>query len=130
MATNKGASRTDGTPSTPEESSGITIQAKSDRQVNLLEKNKKNLALAYRQEKQVAVSMSPMYAPYLGKVHRVGLNGISIFIPCDGRSYDIPKSFASELHRKRRSIDDVIMRQQRQGSVGDNFERSIGELTL
>lgn len=106
------------------------VQVNSDRKVQLLENRRRELALEYRKEKKIPVSISPMYRPYFGNVLRIAVNGISVFVPCNGKTYDVPSTFAAELNRKRARIDALLTRQQKVGDVNSNFERTVGELRL
>ena len=71
-----------------------TVEAKAARHYNELELKRKNLVSKYREEKKVPVTISPFYAPYLGKVVRVSVNGIIVDIPADGQTYSINKTHA------------------------------------
>ena len=45
-------------------------------------------------EPKVPMYLSPMYRPYLGNVADITINGVSIFFPVDGNTYEVPRSFA------------------------------------
>lgn len=81
-------------------------------------------------EDLVPVSMAPLYRPYFGEVMTVGLNGLNIYLPIDGRTYKIPKSYAPIVQERRRRVDDFITRRQRMSNVQSNFETYAGELKL
>lgn len=81
-------------------------------------------------EERVKVQLAPMYRPYFGKIMAVGLGGIYIYFPVDGRSYPVPKSFAAIIHARRRAVDAHIMRKNRLADVQNNFESYAGELKL
>ena len=76
------------------------------------------------------VTVSPFYAPYLGRVVPVLVNGIRVDIPADGRTYQINETHAGEIIAKIRKIDNLIARQKRASNVSDNFESNIGELQI
>jgi ribosomal protein S12 len=86
------------------------------------------LARKYAQEPKKPVSLSPFYSAYLGKVARISLNGISVFVPCNGRTYDVPESFAAELKGRVYRIDQSLNRQKKAADI--KFERYAGELKL
>ena len=94
------------------------------------EQERKNLANFYLNESKVPVTVSPFYAPYLGKVVPVLVNGIRVDIPADGRTYQINETHAGEIIAKIRRIDNLIARQKRASNVSDNFESNIGELQI
>lgn len=91
---------------------------------------RKGLVAKYRAENKVAVSISPFYAPYLGKVVRQIVNGIVVDIPADGKTYMVNETHASHILTKIRRVDAMIARQQRAGDIKNNFEYSPGQLHL
>ena len=105
-------------------------KAQSDKNVRQRTARSKIAALAqqYSNEPRKPVSLSPQYQPYFGKVARISLNGISIFIPCNGRTYDIPESFAAEIRGKIYRTDQSLQRQNKASEI--KFERYAGELKL
>lgn len=98
----------------------------------LLQKDhaRKKLAEVYKREPKVSVMVAPMYAPYFGKVMHIMVNGISIAVPCDGRPYDIPKTFAGEVFRRINAINDQQSKAKRYSDVNANIEGAPGELAL
>lgn len=94
------------------------------------EMKRKSLVSKYREEQKYAVSISPFYAPYLGKVVRQIVNGIVVDIPADGKTYMVNKTHASHILTKIRRVDAMIARQQRAGDIQNNFEYSPGQLHL
>ena len=99
---------------------------------SLLQKDaaRKKLAHVYSNEPKRSVMVAPMYAPYFGKVMHVMLNGISIAIPCDGQPYNIPKTFAEEVYRRLRAVNEAELKSKRFANVSANVERAPGELAL
>ena len=107
-----------------------TVEAKASRDYNALEAKRKSLVYAYRSEEKVPVTISPFYAPYLGRVVRESVNGIIVDVPADGQTYKINKTHADHIIAKIKRIDAMIARQKRAGDVSNNFEHSPGELHL
>ena len=107
-----------------------TVEANAARKYNELERKRKSLVNKYREEKKVPVTVSPFYAPYLGRVVRVSVNGIVVDIPADGQTYSINKTHAAHITNKIKRIDAMIARQKRAGDVSNNFEHAPGELHL
>lgn len=107
-----------------------TVEAHAARQYNELERKRKSLVNIYRNEDKVPITISPFYAPYLGRVVRVSVNGIIVDIPADGQTYNINKTHADHITAKIKRIDAMIARQKRAGDVSNNFEHSPGELHL
>jgi hypothetical protein len=90
---------------------------------------KVNKGIVERQPK-VSVSMSPMYAPYFGEVMTVTLNGMSIYFPVDGRTYEVPEAFARIIHKRRRMVDSQQNVQAKLGDLTNNKDSFAGELIL
>ena len=107
-----------------------TVEANAARKYNELEAKRKSLVNVYRAEKKVPVTLSPFYAPYLGRVVRVAVNGIIVDIPADGQTYMINKTHADHVIAKIKRIDAMIARQKKAGDVSNNFEHAPGELHL
>lgn len=84
----------------------------------------------YRNEDKTPVSIAPFYAPYLGNVVRVSVNGIVVDVPADGNTYKVNYTHANEIIRKMKRINDMRARQNRMGDVANNFEHTPGELHL
>lgn len=81
-------------------------------------------------QKRVSVALSPMYAPYFGEVMTVSLNGFSIYLPVDGRNYEVPEEFARIVHKRRRLVDAQQNVQAKLGDVTNNKDSYAGELVL
>ena len=98
----------------------------------LLQKDhaRKALAEEYRREPKKSVMVAPMYAPYFGKVMHIMINGISCAIPCNGKPYDVPETFAAEAFRRLNAINEQQQRQKRYSDVSANVESAPGELAL
>lgn len=107
-----------------------TVEANAARAYNALEAKRKSLVTQYRSEEKRPVTISPFYAPYLGRVVRVSVNGIVVDIPADGQTYKINKTHADHIIAKIKRIDAMIARQKRAGDVSNNFEHAPGELHL
>lgn len=114
-------------PATPTVNS---VEAKAARAYNALEAKRKALVNTYRNEEKVAITISPFYAPYLGRVVRESVNGIIVDIPADGQTYNVNKTHADHIIAKIKRIDAMIARQKRAGDISNNFELSPGELHL
>lgn len=107
-----------------------TVEANAAKAYNALEAKRKSLVTIYRKEEKRPVTISPFYAPYLGRVVRVSVNGIVVDIPADGQTYKINKTHANHVIAKIKRIDAMIARQKRAGDVSKNFEHAPGELHL
>ena len=124
----------------PDTSTGNVTNA-SDLDFNVISRQKnhtllqkdharKALAERYKREPKKSVMVAPMYAPYFGKVMHIMINGISIAVPCDGRPYDIPETFAGEVFRRINAINDQQSKAKRYSDVSTNIEGAPGELAL
>ena len=107
-----------------------TVEANAARAYNALEAKRKSLVTQYRNEDKRPVTISPFYAPYLGRVVRVSVNGIIVDIPADGQTYKINKTHADHVIAKIKRIDAMIARQKHATDVSHNFEHAPGELHL
>lgn len=107
-----------------------SIEAAQTIKFNKLEVARRELVKKYREEEKFPVTISPFYAPYLGRVVRVSVNGIVVDIPADGKSYKINKTHADHVLAKIKRIDAMIQRQKRAADVTKNFENTPGELHL
>lgn len=111
----------------------VTFETASRKQNHsLLKKDQARKALVnvYKVEPKISVMVAPMYADYFGKVMHVMINGISIAVPCNGKPYDIPETFAAEVFRRLRAINEQQQRQKRYSDVASNVESAPGELAL
>ena len=100
--------------------------------VKMAENDRKTAELyqQFKQEELKSVMLAPMYQAYFGETMTVTINTLSIYVPVNGRSYKIPKSYAAIVHERRRRVDDHLMRAQRMADVASNFEKEAGELIL
>ena len=90
----------------------------------------KNLVNVYKNEKKVPVRVAPAYAKYFGRVMRVSINGISIAVRCDGKSVELPESFAAEVMRRMSEMDKYDLRRQNMANVAKNVESSPGQINF
>lgn len=107
-----------------------TVEAKAAVAFNALEAKRKKLVDIYRNEPKVPITISPFYAPYLGRVVREMVNGIMVEVPADGQAYNINQTHADHIIAKIKRIDAMLARQKRAGDVSNNFEYAPGELHI
>lgn len=105
-------------------------EAASNKAVAAKEKDRKALAKSFRDQEKVPVQVSPLYMPYFGRVMTVTINGASVAIPCDGKTYMVPATFAEEVLIRLNNQDELIQKKRRLGDVSNNFETSPGELQI
>ena len=103
-------------------------EANANRRIQVKENQRRTLVKHYLSEEKIPVTISPLYAPYLGRVVPVLVNGVRVDIPADGRTYQINSTHASEILAKIRRINEMLARQKKAGDVSNNVESSIGEL--
>ena len=106
------------------------ITAASNKAVAEGEKDRKQLVKSMREQELVPVSVSPLYRPYFGRTMPVTINGASVYIPCDGKTYKVPKVFADEIKVRISNQDDLFAKKRRLSDVSNNFESSPGELRI
>ncbi len=128
---------TEATPIVDVEQAKINLKAaeigmiEANREIATAAARKKELIRKYKKEKQVVTYVSPMYRPYFGNVMTVTINGISIRFPIDGSKQEVPATFADEIERRRRHVDNIEKKQKRMAAVKDNEDKgSIGSLSL
>lgn len=91
---------------------------------------KTTLIEKFKAQPKVAVTISPMYEGYFGRVMQVIINGCTVGIPCDGREYMVAAAFASEANSRRMQIDEQRARQARMANVSNNKEGYMRELSI
>lgn len=128
---------TEATPIVDVEQAKLNLKAaeigmiEANREIATAAARKKELIRNYKKEKQVVTYVSPMYRPYFGNVMTVTINGISIRFPIDGSKQEVPATFADEIERRRRHVDNIEKKQKRMAAVKDNEDKgSIGSLSL
>lgn len=105
-----------------------TTAVGSDNSVLVRDSDRKKLLDAFTKEGSVHVTVSPFYKPYLGTTVMVSIQGITVWVPANGRTYKIPKSFAAVLHEAIAAVDTRVQKIQRMSNVAQNFESTVGEL--
>lgn len=110
--------------------SEASIHAASNKAVAEGEKERKTLARSFKELEFVPVSVSPLYMPYFGRVMTVTINGASVAIPCDGKTYSVPKIFADEIRVRISNQDELFAKHRKLGDVSNNFEASPGALQI
>jgi hypothetical protein len=105
-----------------------TVNKAAEQSLQAVEMKRRALLKTYKTEKTVPVSISPLYKPYFGASMAIGVNGISTYVPCDGKTYHLPKTFATEAKRKIMMIDLMIDRKKRLNDVSSNAESTPGEI--
>lgn len=105
-----------------------SVTQKLAADVTRAQARKHELAQTYANEKKVRVTGSPMYRPYFGNNMPIQINGIMVYVPLDGKTYEIPKTFADVFRNRIARIDALI---QKQGAMADFIEESSpGEVNL
>lgn len=110
-----------------------TKQTKADSAANLAAAEKATrmkAAKLYAAQPKISISISPMYRPYFGNSMEVIINGVYCAIPVDGKVYQVPRSFANEVARRIKAVDEQNTRADKLADVTGNHENYIGELQL
>ena len=107
-----------------------TKKSAMDTSLQKTELRRRELVHFYKSQDKVAVSISPLYKPYFGSSMTVSVNGIAIIIPCDGKTYMIPKTHAAEALGRIYKTDQIIEKKKRMRDVPGNFERNPGDITF
>ena len=118
--------------STKEKQSGsvAAMTADNNQSVNALEKKRLSLVEKYKAEKKYKVKGAPAYQAHFGSVMSIIINGVLITVPLDGRSYEIPESFAQVFNSRIRQIDNMALQQSALADVTNNVESMPGEKDL
>ena len=118
--------------STKEKQSGsvAAMTADNNQNVNALEKKRLSLVEKYKAEKKYKVKGAPAYQAHFGNVMSIVINGVLITVPLDGRSYEIPESFAQVFNTRIRQIDNMALQQSALADVANNIESMPGEKDL
>jgi len=106
------------------------LERSSALEVRRLQQGQQKLARKYKSAKKIEVTISPMYRPHFGKRMPVIINGIPIWVPCDGKSYKIPKQYARIVRARIKAVDDQVKRSKRLSNVSENFESYAGQRDL
>ena len=91
---------------------------------------RKELQIKYRAEPKVLISISPMYAPYVGTKMCLALNNCYIYVPADGNNYPVPLSFADLWMERRIHLDSQIKLALGMANTQNNLEYTPGEITF
>ena len=105
-----------------------SIEKDSDMAVRTAEQERKALARQFRDQEYEAVQISPLYKPYFGNVMTVTINGTSVAVPVDGKTYKVPASFAEEIAIRISNRDELLEKHRRMSRVSENFETSPGKV--
>lgn len=81
-------------------------------------------------QKRVSVTIAPQYRPYFGDVMAVFLQGLAVYVPVDGRSYQIPEDFAAIVHERLARANAHLLKCERMSNIQANVESYAGELKL
>ena len=106
------------------------MTAENNQSVNALEKKRFSLVEKYKAEKKYKVKGAPAYQAHFGSVMSIIINGVLITVPLDGRSYEIPESFAQVFNSRIRQIDNMALQQSALADVANNIESMPGEKDL
>jgi hypothetical protein len=115
-------------PVTTAEAPVVKKAASNRGDVQSVELQRRALLRHYKDEETIPVNISPMYAKYFGKVMTVSIQGITVAIPCDGKTRRYNKTHAIEALSRVRKIDASITRKERMKNIANNIESTPGEL--
>lgn len=106
------------------------MTANNNKSVDALERKRLSLVEKYKAEKKYKVKGAPAYQAHFGSVMSIIINGVLIAVPLDGRSYEIPESFAQVFNTRIRQIDNMSLQQSVLSDVASNVENMPGEKDL
>jgi hypothetical protein len=114
----------------PEEALSPTVERHEGDARSVEVSRRKQLIRLYKAEAKVGITVSPLYAPYVGRVMPLYLNGIYVAVPADGASYLVPESFADMWDERRLALDAIIKKKEGMANVAGNVEKTPGEIPL
>lgn len=94
------------------------------------DRKQKSLLQVYRGENLVPVRIAPSYAKYFGSVMRVSINGIVVSVKCDGRTVQVPETFATEIYRRMANMDAYDLKTSKMANVQQNLDVTPGSLNF
>ena len=106
------------------------MTANNNKSVDALDRKRLSLVEKYKAEKKYKVKGAPAYQAHFGSVMSIIINGVLIAVPLDGRSYEIPESFAQVFNTRIRQIDNMSLQQSVLSDVASNVENMPGEKDL
>lgn len=106
------------------------IEQNQTVEVHQRDKKRQALGRSYKKEAMVPVSIAPFYKPYLSSSAMISANGISVYVPCDGRVHKIPATHAGILFDTIDQINKNLERNSRMSDVQKNVESGIGSMKL
>ena len=113
---------------TTSQSNTQRLTQKLTADVDEAKRRRHELVEQYKKEEKVKVQGSPFYRPYFGNNMPLQINGVGVYVPMDGKTYEIPKTFANLFHQRIARIDSLI---QKQGVMSGIVEESYaGEVDL
>ena len=130
MATRKITVPTESNDSVDTEPNTTQLTNANNRKLEELKQKRMSLAEEYKNEPKVKVKGAPAYQAHFGTSMPIMLNGIGVYVPLDGRSYEIPESFACVFNTRIREIDNMALQQEALSAVGENLEQYPGEKEL
>ena len=64
-----------------------------------LKKQVEKMGEKYKKMKKEKISIPVAFQKHVGKTWFIGINGVSMNIPVDGKQYEVPEVFAKHLRR-------------------------------
>lgn len=104
----------------------VPLENQISQQTRVVEANRKMLTSKFSKESKVPITISPSYRPYLGTVAMFSINGIAVYIPCDGRAHMVNTSHAALVYETLQKYDADTTRQQRLSNVSNNIDSEPG----
>lgn len=101
-----------------------------DRSLSNADQKAKTVYAQVKRQVYKPVTLAPAYKDYFGETMTVKINGMSIYVPVNGRTYKVPKDFAALIQERRRRVDDMLNKQAALANVTENKEQFAGQLEL
>lgn len=106
------------------------VRVDGSKRLHTAEMRRRELAQIYKNQRKIPVNISPLYKPHFGDTLTITINGITTVIPCDGKTYHLPQTFATEALARVAKTNEIMERSNKMSDITSNFEQAPGELTL
>lgn len=103
-------------------------EVSSEAMMHTAETRRRKLSKVYKNQELIGVSVPPLYKPYFGESMVVTINGFTVVVPCDGRTYQVAEVFATEIMSRLNKTNEIIEKGKSMANVSGNHEKSMGEL--
>ena len=117
-------------PATKAKPKNVNLAQTKNYDIADVDKKQKSLLQVYKSETLVPVRIAPSYAKYFGSVMRVSINGIVVSVKCDGKTVQVPETYATEIYRRMANMDAYDLKTSKMANVRENLDVTPGSLNF